>query len=216
MGIVTPLRSRTPEDERDVYQTPLYLYCNLLYLYGPFRVDGAANEHNHLLPLWMGPGSPVLEDALEGDWDHEGLETKIFCNPPWSRGNIYKFIKHAAKQHAEGRALTTFLLPATTDVTWFHEFVWDATKEAFFPWLRVHFISPRVKYVRPNGEIAKNPGIGSMVVSYRSWDDEWAHRPDAAGNTFYTQREKKRERSLENACRLDQRTVLSLPSSSVD
>lgn len=190
-GIVTPFKSRTPEDERDVYQTPLELYCNLLYLYGPFEVDGAANAKNHITPRWFGPGGE-MEDALSGNWGEIGQEIKVFINPPWSRGNIYKFVAYASKQHAEGRALTTLLLPATTDVAWFHDFVWDATKEEFFPWLRVHFISPRVAYVRPDGEIAKNPGIGSMVVSFRSWADEWAHRPDATGNTAYMQREKRR------------------------
>jgi phage N-6-adenine-methyltransferase len=172
-GIVTPQNSNTPEDERDLYQTPLDLFEGLNKIYGPFRVDGAANVHNHLLPLWMGPGSETQENALLGDWDVPGVETKIFINPPWSRGSIYSFVRKAHEQHAKGTALATLLLPATTDVAWFHDFVWDSRRQAFYPWLGIFFITPRVRYVRPNGEIAKNPGMGSMVVSFRSWNDNW-------------------------------------------
>jgi phage N-6-adenine-methyltransferase len=172
-GIVTPQNSNTPEDERDLYQTPPDLFEGLSKIYGPFQIDGAANAHNHLLPLWMGPGSEHHENALIGDWDVPGVETKIFINPPWSRGSIYSFVRKATEQHAKGTALATLLLPATTEVAWFHDFVWDSRRQAFYPWLRIFFIAPRVSYIRPSGEIAKNPGMGSMVVSFRSWDDNW-------------------------------------------
>lgn len=173
-GIVTPQNSKTPDEEKDFYQTPNDLFEGLNKIYGPFKVDGAANESNHKLPQWMGPGSDILENALSGDWDYPGVETKIFINPPWSRGNIYSFVRKATEQHAKGTALATLLLPSTTDVAWFHDFLWDSRRMQFHPWLRIFFITPRVSYVRPNGEIAKSPGIGSMVASFRSWKDNWS------------------------------------------
>jgi phage N-6-adenine-methyltransferase len=172
-GIVTPYNSNTPEEERDLYQTPDDIFEEISKVYGPFLVDAAANESNHKCEIWFGPGSPFLTNALTGTWCPVPGEVKVFCNPPWSRGNIYAFMRKATIEHAERRALTTFLLPATTDVKWFHDFVWDSRRSQFHPWLRVFFMTPRVRYVRPNGTVAESPGIGSMIVSFRSWADNW-------------------------------------------
>jgi phage N-6-adenine-methyltransferase len=172
-GIVTPHNSNTPEDERDLYQTPDDLFQDLNKVYGPFMIDVAANAQNHKCDIWFGPGSPHLENALEGTWCPVPGEVKAFCNPPWSRGNIYAFVRKAMEQHHLGYANTTLLLPATTDVRWFHDFCWDSKRGQFYPWLRVFFITPRVRYVRPDGRVADNPGIGSMVVSFRPWNTFW-------------------------------------------
>lgn len=179
-GIVTPHNSNTPEEERNLYQTPNDLFLELNRIYGPFHVDGAANAGNHKCPLWFGPGSPFLEDALSQPWEILENEQargfsplRVFCNPPWSRGNIYAFMRKGLIEHQAKRANTTFLLPATTDVSWFHDMCWDSPREQFHPWLRVFFLTPRVRYVRPDGKVAENPGIGSMIVSYRSWSTPW-------------------------------------------
>ena len=73
----------------------------------------------------------------------------------------------AAKAAAEaqaGRAQTTLLLPATTDVGWWHEHVWDGIAPR--PGVVVEPLSGRVRFLRPDGTSAGMPNFGSALVTF--------------------------------------------------
>lgn len=61
-----------------------------------FDIDLTANEHNHLLPLWFGPGAERY-DAIGTPWRQYGKTG--FCNPPY--GDFVKKIipKAVTEQH---------------------------------------------------------------------------------------------------------------------
>ena len=67
-----------------------------------FTMDGATEPGNGLLPK-----ASTVELPLP--WDGE----RVFCNPPWS--NILPFVELAATAD-----LAVLLVPARTNVRWFH------------------------------------------------------------------------------------------------
>lgn len=67
-----------------------------------FTLDGASEPGNGLLPK-----TSTVDDQLP--WEGE----RVFCNPPWS--NIRAFVELASKAE-----LAVLLVPARTNVVWFH------------------------------------------------------------------------------------------------
>lgn len=160
-------RSKTPPGEKNRWRTPPERFAYANARYGPFIIDAAADATNHLLPLWYGPDSPLgpgAEDALSfawGDVQPRDDRPKLWCNPPYD--NTAAWVAHAAGEAEQGRAQTTLLIPATTDVRWFHQFVWEDIGAR--PRVIVEFLG-RISFIRPNGEPSNAPVIGSMYVTF--------------------------------------------------
>lgn len=83
------------------WRTPRALFDALHRVFG-FTMDGASEPGNGLLPR-----SSTAADPLP--WDGE----RVFCNPPWS--NIRPFIEQATAAD-----VAVLLVPARTNVAWFH------------------------------------------------------------------------------------------------
>lgn len=77
-----------------------------------FTVDACASDKNHLLPKYW----TKEINALEQNWDNE----IIYCHPLFDR-DIPKFIKKAIKSKCK----TVFLLPASTNAVYFHDYLWN-------------------------------------------------------------------------------------------
>lgn len=89
------------------------------------------------------------EDALASlffDWSKK----RVFCNPPYGR-LIEKFLLRGLECQ-----LAVFLLPARTDVKWFHDIVLPNATE-------IRFIRRRLKFGTEN----KEAPFPSMVVVFR-------------------------------------------------
>lgn len=86
---------------RQNWRTPRLIFDPLHAEYG-FTMDGASEPGNGLLPK-----ASTAENPLP--WDGE----RVFCNPPWS--NIRPFVELAATAE-----LAVLLVPARTNVAWFH------------------------------------------------------------------------------------------------
>lgn len=102
---------------KDDYESPddLFTLYNSTY---HFTLDAAANESNHKVDRWFGPGGEH-EDALE-----EGLSWvpgNVWLNPPYSRGLQSKFIIKAACEGLKHLGSIVCLLPARTDTKSFHD-----------------------------------------------------------------------------------------------
>jgi hypothetical protein len=97
------------------------------------------------------------QDALVQDWDHE----TIYCHPMYDR-YIPKFVKKAS----ESQCLCVFLLPASTNSVYFHQYFWNAKEHKPRDNVQVRFlekpkgpygyrfntdddIAPKTGYLRP-------------------------------------------------------------------
>ena len=90
-----------------------------------FTVDVAANASNAKCDRFY----DIESDGLMQDWDGE----TVWCNPPYGDR-----IKDWMYKAATSEATTVLLVPARTDVKWFHEIV--------LPRAEVRFIKGRLRF----------------------------------------------------------------------
>lgn len=95
------------------WTTPRSMFDQLHAEFG-FTLDGASEAGNGLLPLASTAESPI-------DWSGH----RVFCNPPWS--NIRPFIDKALLAE-----VAVFLVPARTNVAWFHHAIACGARTRFF------------------------------------------------------------------------------------
>jgi len=110
------------------WRTPRVLFDALHAEFG-FTLDGASEPGNGLLPLASTAERPI-------NWSGH----RVFCNPPWS--NILPFVEQAPCAE-----LAVFLVPARTNVRWFHRALALGARGRFFPG-------------RPRFELAERTGRG--------------------------------------------------------
>lgn len=168
VGLRRPGASTTPPEDRDFWRTPPARFAELAGRFGPFALDAAAEAHTALCPAWFGPGSPWGEDALAACWRLPGdaAPTRVFCNPPYSRGNVERFARKAHAEALAGHARSTLLINVVTDQPWFHELAWDNDRGESRPGVRVRHFIGRVRFLRPNGQPAGSPEQPSMAVTF--------------------------------------------------
>lgn len=95
------------------YGTPWEVFNYWNNLYG-FTVDVCAHSKNKKMDRYF----DKKLDGLAQDWSRE----RCWCNPPYSRGEIKKWVKKAYEESLKG-GFTCLLLPAWTGDSWFHEYV---------------------------------------------------------------------------------------------
>lgn len=167
--MATLVRTTTPQLERDCWRTPPEVFAMLDKRYGPFNLDAAADSLNHLCDRWLGPGSSIASDALAPStrWHrfwNERDSTIVFCNPPYSLTE--RFVARAKRAVEEGECLrATLLVPATTDVRWFHNHIYLAPL-GFRRGVTCDFSVGRIRFLRPDGRKAGQPTHGSMFVTF--------------------------------------------------
>lgn len=115
------------------WRTPRSLFDTLHQEFG-FTLDGASEPGNGLLPLASSAESPI-------DWTGH----RVFCNPPWS--NISTFLELAPAANC-----AVFLVPARTNVRWFHRALELGAEPRFF--------AGRPRFENPDGS---GPGANSPV-----------------------------------------------------
>jgi phage N-6-adenine-methyltransferase len=129
---------------RQDWRTPpeLFEFCDLVF--GPFSLDVAADEHNHLVDLW-------LHDGLNTDWTAGGGRT-VFCNPPWNQAA--KWVDKAVEEALNHGIRTVMVLPASTDTAWFLK-AWNNGV--------VILLHKRVAYLNPDGS-SSSPDRGTIIA----------------------------------------------------
>lgn len=95
------------------WRTPRTLFDQLHAQYG-FTLDGASEPGNGLLPRASTAAEPMA-------WTGE----RVFCNPPWS--NIRPFVELAPPAE-----VAVLLVPARTNVAWFHRALELGARPRFF------------------------------------------------------------------------------------
>lgn len=92
------------------------------------------------------------ENGLEQDWGRE----RVFMNPPYGR-EVYAWTKKA-RESAERGALVVGLLPASTDLAWWHD---DVKGHA-----EVRYIRGRVRFLT-GGPYRASGFFASVIVIWR-------------------------------------------------
>lgn len=117
---------------RDDWRTPLDLYRAVSRTWGPFTLDAAASDANHLAPAWY----TVDDNALEQDWPGT-----VWVNPPYGR----ELARWADKAISEVRAghseRVVMLVPARPDTNWSRRLA-NAGQSVYLPG-RLNFTDPQ-------------------------------------------------------------------------
>jgi phage N-6-adenine-methyltransferase len=136
--------------KRTDWQTPPALFLPL-HLQVVFKVDAAADQSNHLLPVWYGPGG-TAEDALGvADW-----LSPAFCNPPYG-SDIERWLDKFIEQVNRGHEVVA-LLPARVDTRWWFEKVVQHAD--------IMFLVGRVPFIGPDRLKPSQPDHGSTLCCY--------------------------------------------------
>ncbi len=77
----------------------------------------------------------------------------MFCNPPYGR-EISKWVKKAAVS----RATTVMLIPARTDTSYFHDYIYGKAE--------IRFLRGRLRFERTHGTPGDAAPFPSMIVVF--------------------------------------------------
>lgn len=130
------------------WQTPPEVFEPLDREFG-FTLDPCATPQNAKCSRFF----TEADDGLTQDW---GIE-RVFMNPPYGR-EVYAWTAKA-KAAAEAGALVVGLLPASSDLAWWHDDVVAADAE-------VRFIRGRVRFLT-DGPYRASGFFASVIVVWR-------------------------------------------------
>lgn len=135
---------------REDWETPQEFF-NALNARFHFDIDAAASHHNaKLAHYWT-----IEDDALKQNWGGK----RVYVNPPYNR-HLREWVAKASEESKKAGTLIVMLIPARTDTSYFHDFIY---KKA-----RVEFLRGRLKY-ELNGSPREAAPFPSMLVI---WDDQ--------------------------------------------
>ncbi len=129
------------------WQTPPQLFQLLDDILGPFALDVAANDENHLVDMYF----TEKHNGLVASWTLGGSGL-VFCNPPWS--DAAAWVDKAIEEWMVNGVRTCMLLPASTDTEWF---------QILFRSAAVILLRGRVAYETADNQPSR-PDRGSIVA----------------------------------------------------
>lgn len=139
--------SKTPEPQRDLWQTPPYVFKYYDARFN-FSHDVAATASNALANCYY----TEEDDALTKDWG-----SAAWCNPPYSDTSAW--VDKAIEQTSRGFRKVVMLLPAATSVAWFAKAMAHCSE--------CHLITGRIAFINSEtGLPVKNNNIGSVVFVF--------------------------------------------------
>ena len=131
----------------DAWETPKKLFDQLHEEFR-FTLDVAASESNTKCERYF----TKKDNALVQSWQSE----RVFCNPPYGRELGRWVAKAFCEVYQRYCPLAVLLLPARTDVEWFHRYVYHKAE--------IRFIEGRLKF----GGSKYNAPFPSMVVIFEN------------------------------------------------
>lgn len=133
--------------ERQTWRTPAALFAELRARFC-FDVDAAADDSNHLLPIYWTIRENGIAQLADETNDH-----RAFVNPPYD--DIAPWVDVALVRGYRG-ALTVLLLPSRTDQAWF---VRALSGEIWFS-------RGRIQFEPPPGVKPSSNSCGSVLVVF--------------------------------------------------
>ncbi|MFB5292248.1 DNA N-6-adenine-methyltransferase [Enterococcus faecalis] len=133
--------------KKEDWETPQKLFDELNEKY-QFDIDVAASTKNAKLPKYF----TKEDNALIQEWDGN-----VFCNPPYGR-KLRKWLEKGYQEHLRvPERMIVFLLPARTDTSYWHDFIFGKAD--------IQFLRGRVKF-EINGEGGNSAPFPSAIVVY--------------------------------------------------
>lgn len=124
--------SHTPEEIRNLWQTPNWLF-NVINKRKDFVCDIAASKTNHLVRNYLS------EERSAFNFDFEEFRGRyVWCNPPYS--DISPWVDLAIRNQQNHGVGTVLLIPADTSVGWFDKCRTYANSIMFITGGRVSFV----------------------------------------------------------------------------
>jgi phage N-6-adenine-methyltransferase len=130
------------------WETPPEIFAPLNAEFG-FTLDPCATAANAKCPRFF----TEAENGLEQAWG----DARVFMNPPYGR-EIYAWTRKARTAASAG-ALVVGLLPASSDLAWWHE---DVIGQ------EIRYIRGRVRFLT-NGPYRASGFFASVIVIWRAW-----------------------------------------------
>lgn len=132
--------TENPKDDRP---TPDGFFAPLMEEFG-FEIDVAASVQNTKCKRFY----TVDDDGLAQSW----APGPVWCNPPYSEIGLW--VQKAAQEQSNG-VTSVLLVPASTDVAWFHDFV--------LPSAEIRFVRGRLKF----GNTSNRAPFASLILIFR-------------------------------------------------
>lgn len=120
-----------------------------------YDLDSCANLHNTKVPT-----NYITEkmNALQVDWNG----SRVWCNPPYSRGNVKAFIDKAVEQIEKSQKDVIMLLNVDTSTKYFNTILQKAKAVVYVTGGRIRFIKTA------DNEVKSDPLKPSMFVLFSS------------------------------------------------
>ena len=148
--------SKTPVEQRNLWQTPIPLFVALDAEFC-LTLDAAASSDNALCNRYI----TEQQDTLIAPWgDFLVSPGYVWLNPPYS--DITPFVQKAAAE-SKNQIGTVMLVPADTSVGWFREAIETASEVRFIVGGRLAFINP------VSGKPVSGNNKGSMLIIWHPY-----------------------------------------------
>lgn len=148
--------SKTPVEQRNLWQTPIPLFVALDAEFC-LTLDAAASADNALCNHYI----TEEQNTLETPWaDYLSIPGYVWLNPPYS--DITPFVQKAADE-SKNQIGTVMLVPADTSVGWFREAIETASEVRFIIGGRLSFINP------VSGKPVSGNNKGSMLIIWHPY-----------------------------------------------
>lgn len=139
--------------EKDYWSTPIDFFNKLDEEFN-FDLDPCCFEQTAKCKKFF----TKKENGLIQDWQGHS----VFCNPPYGK-DIGQWVKKCFKESKKPDTLVVMLIPARTDTSYFHKYIYKQAKE-------IRFIKGRLKFEdfsNPDKKLAPAP-FPSMVVVFKN------------------------------------------------
>lgn len=139
-------------DPNDCLETPKHIILAARKLFGvEFDLDVCAHRNNVCERFWT-----IEDDGLKHEWP----QANIWCNPPYSRGNIERWVAKAINSQIDDQT-TTMLLPANTGTKWFHWLVGNN-------W-NIVLLEGRIRFDQNGVQTKQTGSFDSMLAHKAGW-----------------------------------------------
>jgi site-specific DNA-methyltransferase (adenine-specific) len=118
-----------PHIQKDMWATPGCIFSPLDQEF-QFTLDPCCTIETRKCDRYFTPE----ENGLIQSWAGES----VFVNPPYSRGNIDKWMAKCCEEAKTAKVIVA-LIPVSTSARWFHNYVWGKAELVFYQG-RIRFI----------------------------------------------------------------------------
>lgn len=117
-------------DQKDLWETPMHIFKSLDQEFH-FTLDPCCTKKTKKCPWGLTP----KQDGLSVSWAGQ----RVFCNPPYSRGNIDKWVQKCYQESQKPNTTIVALLPVSTSADWWHRWVVGKAE--------LRFVERRIRFV---------------------------------------------------------------------